>query len=179
MRFKTSRICFSADRKVVGCLGSRVIRASSTVCNSLLEHRLFSMLLKQVAMKVGSAGVVISLMRLGYSQVSMKMRTRVMTVRDRVVGGSGFLRNPRRVLTQGLVLLRTSRPPASMVALIKTTADHLPSMVRSWRRLASCVLNRWTVTPSSEFCLLVGAVEERRSLHCHNEADTCAATRGS
>ena len=102
-----------------------------------------------------------------------------MTARERVVDGSGFLRNVNSVLTQLLVLPRTSRPPASTVALTRTTADHRPSTVRSCRRVLSYVLNRCTVTPSSEFCLVEGAVEESSSLHAQSEADTWAATRGS
>src|SRR5690242_17960529 len=100
--------------------------------------------------KAGREGVVISRIRVGYSRVSMKMRVKVMMHNFFDVGGSGLLSMLRRPRTQGRLFCNVSQPPTSIVALMRTTADHLPWIVRSWSRVERRVRYLWTATDASE-----------------------------
>lgn len=110
---------------MVGCLGSNSEKHSRTVSRRLAEA--FELAICRLdCTNVGNEGVVISRIRVGYSRVSMKMRVKVMMHSFLDVGGSGFVNMPNSPRTQGRLFCRVSQPPTSMVALIRTIADHRP-----------------------------------------------------
>ena len=110
---------------MVGCLGSNSEKHSSTMSRRPAEALELAICMPDCT-KVGREGVVISRTKVGYSRVSIKMRVNVMMHSFFEVGGSGFVKIPKSPRTQGRDFCKVSQPPTSIVALIKTIADHLP-----------------------------------------------------
>lgn len=100
---------------------------------------------------------MISRTRVGCSLVKIKMRVRVIMHSFLDDGGSGFVKMPSSPRTHGRDFWRVSHPPISMVALMRTVADHLPWIVRSCSNVESRVRNLCTATADSEEDLVTAA----------------------
>ena len=102
---------------------------------------------KHAVANVGNNGVLISRTRVGYCRLRRNMRVIVIRHSFFVETESGFGRMASNPLSQGSAVLRNSRPPASTVALIRTTAVNLPSGALSCNRDVILVFNLWTRRP--------------------------------
>lgn len=137
---------------MVGWRGSNWLKLSKTICRRP-AGALEDVTWRAAWTNAGSEGVVISRTKVGYSRVRMKMRVKVMMHSFFEVGGSGLVRIPKRPRTQGRLFCRVSQPPISMVALMSTTAAHLPWTDRSWSSVDSKVRYLWATTEASEAVL--------------------------
>jgi hypothetical protein len=140
---------------MVGCRGSSSLKLPRMICSKVGVTVFVLTICRQDWRKAGREGVVISRIKVGYSLVRRKMRVKVMMHSFFEDGGSGLFRKPSSPRTHGRLFCRVSHPPTSRVALISTTAHHLPCEVRSWSRLETKVRYLCIATDASEEVALV------------------------
>jgi hypothetical protein len=122
-------------------VSSKGLRIVVVVPSSILT--MFGLIsVRHVVMNAGSSGVVISRTRVGYCSVKQKILVMVIRQSFFVDTESGLPSAESNPLTQASEdELRTSRPPASTIALINTAAAKRPSGALSCSKVDTRVFN--------------------------------------